>query len=148
MNPYAWRECPASEAPELGREIWIQNTLPAELISRRMYNDSMKPKFVAIGAFLLVLGAALIAVTPVLTTSALFKAELQGAPSTTASNSTAILSAEVNAITQTEYFGVAGVVIASIGGGILGYGVHATYADHPRQDLEAREKHNPTAEAQ
>lgn len=99
----------------------------------------MKPKIVAIGAFLLVLGGALVAVTPVLTEAALYSAEISGLSTATASgtNSTSFLISMRNVITQYELVAVLGVVLAAVGAGILGYGLSASEVREPEKTMDA-----------
>jgi hypothetical protein len=98
----------------------------------------MKPKIVAIGAFLLVLGAALIGLTPVLTEAALYTAEIALSTSVQSdTNATSLLISERNVVTQYELLAVLGVVLAALGAGILGYGLSATGARETEKSMDA-----------
>jgi len=98
----------------------------------------MRPKIIAVGAFLLVLGAALIAVTPVLTEAALYGEEIS--LSTSAANglnATSLLISERNTLVQYELLAVVGVAVAAAGAGILGYGLSTGETREPEKSVDS-----------
>jgi len=88
----------------------------------------MKPFLVVTGAFILILGFALMSLGPTLTTASFYKAEA-GLISTQSSsvNATAALAQmyndEVNAVNQAEFILYVGAVLAPVGGAILALGL-------------------------
>jgi uncharacterized RDD family membrane protein YckC len=91
----------------------------------------LKSEFVVLGAFLLVLGVALIYYAPVLESGALYRAEtsLFNAQSGGNINTTSIMAAAynqaLNTLNQAETISLAGVAIAPIGAAALAYGLVA-----------------------
>jgi len=92
----------------------------------------------AVGAALLILGGALIAISPALGSAAFNKAELgiitageRGGNTTTAA--IAYYQTLIDTENQAENIAIAGAVLASIGGAILVYGLAAVKRQEPVQ---------------
>jgi len=88
----------------------------------------MRTAYLVVGAALLVAGAALIAFAPFYTNMGFFKAELKSTElefNSSSTASSAMLSTYSSYADAGELIALAGVIIAPIGGALLGYGLSA-----------------------
>jgi hypothetical protein len=86
----------------------------------------MRTIIVAVGVFVFIFGCALIAVSPVLASASLYRAELgQVAQGQSGGNVTALYQTESKALNQIEGLSILGAILAATGGAISAYGLLA-----------------------
>jgi len=91
----------------------------------------MRPMYVTVGAALLVLGAAMMAVGPFVVETSLYKQELSFVPSNQSVNQSTIYSAYDNAANQGELTVLIGVVAAPVGAALMAYGLTSKKPESP-----------------